>query len=335
MMTGTQIAAPNDPLQKSKLEQIVQTIRHAPLALQHKISQLRLVKGIDARQYQQLKKGLPYFVCSRFHPPYRKKENFAATDYLMLDLDHLGEGNEDLSELKNRVREDPHLLLAFVSPGGDGLKLLFGLDSTCRDPGLYKIFYQAFAVHFARQYQLEQVLDFRTNDVTRACFFSSDPEALYQPEARPLRMQDYLDQDNPDTLAEIRQAHGELVRESPISTEQKPEAQGLTDEVLQRIKQQLNPNFKVKTFKNAFVPEQLEAMWGNIEQTLQQAGFELKTADPIQYGKKIVVGMGPYQAELNIFHGKKGFTVVKTTRNNNHAELMELAYQTLYALFNP
>jgi hypothetical protein len=333
MMTGNQIAAPNDPLQKAKLEQIVQAIRQPPISLQHKISQLRLIKGIDARQYQQLKKGLPYFVCSRFHPPHRKKENFAATDFLILDLDHLSELEEDLSELKNRLRSDPNLLFAFVSPGGDGLKLLFRLTESCHDPGLYKLFYQAFAIHFARQYQLEKVVDFRTNDVTRACFFSSDPEALYFPEAQALRMADFMDQDNPETIADIRNTHQTLFQESPVAA-QKPQTQPLDDDILRHIKQQLNPSFKPKTFKNAFVPEQLEARWTNIEAALVQAGFELKKTDAIQYGKKIVVSMGSYQAELNIFYGKKGFTVVKTTRNTNHADLMELAYQTLHQLFN-
>lgn len=60
--------------------------------------------------------------------------------------------------------------------------------------------------------------------------------------------------------------------------------------------------------------------------------FSLLAANPIHYGKQLRVGMDNLWAEVNLFYGKKGFTVVKTTKTGSTPELAELASQTLYQI---
>ena len=103
-------------------------------------------------------------------------------------MDHYSAKAAELSELRARlVAADDRIFMAFVSPGGDGLKLVFRLDQPCMDPKQFSDFYKAFAHAFGERHGLSAYLDFRTADATRACFLSHDPEAYHDPIAEPVR----------------------------------------------------------------------------------------------------------------------------------------------------
>lgn len=328
MMTGTRITSVNDPLQKIKIDQLYQLIVHPAEALRQQIKRLRMIRTMDERQYQQRKKELPYFVCARFHPPYRRTDHFASTRYFVVDLDHFAEAGKDLNTVRQQLTNDERVVLGFTSPGGDGLKLLFGLEAPCYDPGLYKLFYKAFLRRIAKQYQLEKLVDARTHDVTRACFLSADPQACYRPAATLVSINAYIDPEDPDAVRSVQEDYRALKAET-LQSDTKPEKPPLDVEILEQIKRQLNPDFKPRKRRNLHVTPELEARWTNIESCLQEAGIEVKKAESIQYGKKLQLTMGQFEAQLNVFYGKKGFSVVKTTKRKNHPELLELAYQLL------
>ena len=44
---------------------------------------------------------------------------------------------------------------------------------------LYSLFYKKFVKSFSEQYDLQQVVDAKTSDVSRACFLSHDKDAFY------------------------------------------------------------------------------------------------------------------------------------------------------------
>ena len=89
------------------------------------------------------------------------------------------------------------VVLSFLSPSEDGLKVFFKLKERCYDSGLYSLFYKAFLLEFSKQYVLHQVIDTRTSDVTRACFVSVDPDAYYNPDAVQVDIRAFIDMDNP------------------------------------------------------------------------------------------------------------------------------------------
>ena len=66
----------------------------------NKIRQLRIVRNIDLKQYTQLKKQLPYFVCGIFNPNIRRIENFAFCEYFVIDIDHITEKGFDIVSLR-------------------------------------------------------------------------------------------------------------------------------------------------------------------------------------------------------------------------------------------
>ncbi len=327
---GSRITRPDDPLQKVSLERLHQGLTRPKAALRTQIERLRLVRSVDARQYARLKRELPYFVAAHFYPPYRRRENFSAIRHFVVDLDHFESAGLDRQTVRERLQKDARTLLLFTSPGGDGLKLLFQLTEKCFDPGIYSLFYKAFLQQLALEYGLEKVVDAATHDVARACFLSYDPRAYLNLTAEPVVLDAYFDRQDPDATARIHRAHQALAGEKPGAA--RPTREPPADEVLTAIKKRLNPNFRPRKKRDAYTPPELESIIPRIRERLAEAGISLRSAEPIHYGKKLVVAAGDHWAEINIFFGKRGFSVVKTTKSGSREELAELAYQLLHEL---
>lgn len=327
---GTRITSPDDELQKVALTRIHQGIVQPKPTLSNQIKRLRMVRAMDERQYARLKRDLPYFVCGHFYPARRRKEHFSSIDCFVVDLDHFQRSELRQAEVRQRLQQDERLLLLFTSPSGDGLKLLFRLAEKCFDPGLYSFFYKAFVQQLAQQYELAPVVDLSTHDVARACFLSTDPHAYLNLEAQPVVLEHFFDPLSPEAPREVHEGQQALRDQAPPPVKDAPERDPLNDEVLLAIKQRLNPNFRPRQKQQpAYVPPELESQMEAIGEKLAQAEIELREAQPIQYGKKLLLAAGPYLAEINIFFGKRGFSVVKTTKTGTHAELAELAYQII------
>lgn len=62
---------------------------------------------------------------------------------------------------------------------------------------------------------------------------------------------------------------------------------------------------------------------------IQDTGLVVSEIIDIQYGKKIRICMGTKQAEINLFYGKKGFSVVKSPRSGTNGELNDLTAQLI------
>lgn len=328
---GKNITQVDDPLQPVAIERIYRALLQPKPALRQQVERLRMVRAIDPKQYARLKRELPYFCCARFHPAFRRRENFAAIEYLVVDLDHLEAAGLTLAALRERLRADSRLLLSFASPGGDGLKLLYRLAERCHDAGEYALFYKAFITDLAVRYDLQALIDTRTHDVTRACFLSVDAEAEYRPDAEAVPLAAYFDGSDPEALGRVQQDLGELRDSQPAEVATTPAAR-LDDEVLTAIKQRLNPNFRPRPRREVFTPPQLDEVLEVVGQKLAENGIQLAGANAISYGKQLRVVSGCYWAEVNIFFGRRGYSVVKTTKTGSHAELAELTYQLLYDL---
>lgn len=327
---GLNITQPDDPLNKISLDRLFQGIVRPKESFQKQIHRLRLVRSMDAKQYSRLKRELPYFVCGQFHPPFRRRENFAVIRYFMIDLDHFEQAEKNRREVARQLQQDERLLLLFTSPGGDGLKLMFQLSENCHDAGLYSLFYKAFIQLLTTQYGLEQVIDLRTHDVTRACFMSADTDAYFNSKAVPIVLEEVFDPKDPDARRRLSEEREELKEKAPERPA--PKKEGLSDEVLLDIKQKLNPNFRPRPKRDVFVPPELDAIMPKIEDQLKEMNMELALIEPIHYGKKLRVAAGVHWAEVNVFFGRRGFSVVKTTKTGSNDELANMAHQILYEL---
>ena len=320
-------------LQPLEVERLYRGIVNPRQAYADRLEQLRTVRSIDPARYREMKKHLPYFVCGRFHPPVRRRENFASIGCFVLDLDHLAGAGLEPAALRRRLREEvPEVLLCFASPSGDGLKVMCRLDEPCTDAALFSAFYKVFAHRFAQRWGLLQVVDLRTSDVTRACFISVDAEAFYRPDATPVRIGDFVDALN---FGKAEKDLREAEKAARAQHREKPKEAGPTDEVLLRIKQKLNPDYRQpRRTKQYFVPPEVDSALAVISEQLADLGMQLVETAPINYGRKLKVAAPPHWAEVNVFYGRRGFTVVKTPKSGSSAELATLAAQAITGILS-
>lgn len=331
---GANITGSADMLRKVTVKYFYDSLRNPRPEIVSAIRQLRVAREIDGKQYNILKRRLPYLVCGMFNPPYRRTENFAYTEYFILDIDHLSDKGFSITDLRKQIESDDRVLLSFLSPGEDGLKVFFKLKERCYDSGLYALFYKSFMMQFSIQYALQQVIDTRTCDVTRACFVSMDPDAYYNPDAVPVDMRVFIDVDNPSALFEQERQLEKKIKSNETSSCLNEAAPSDPDkEVMCRIKQMLNPKAK-KEKPPVFVPQELDEMMTLLKPYIEEVGVVITEVVNIQYGKKLRFRMGMKQAEVNLFFGKRGFSVVQSPRTGTNAELNQLMADLIIGFIN-
>lgn len=334
MMFGTNITAPQDCLNKVQEDYLYSSLRNPKPAIDAKIRQLRIVYSLNSRQYSLLKKSLPYFVCGVFSPPYRRIDNFAYTDRFIVDIDKLGEKNLSVTEVRTRIEADPRVMMCFTSPSKDGLKVMFCLKERCCDAGIYTAFYKMFLKSFSFEYGLDQVIDSKTSDVARACFVSTDPNAYYNAHATPVDIKDYVNAANATEFFDLKH---NLDKETKTNDKARKKEERMDpepdDDIMRQIKAKLNPKAAKKETRPAFVPHQLEEIIADMKSFIEKTGIIVTEILNIQYAKKIRAKLGLKEAEVNVFYGKRGFSVVVSPRCGTDDELNSLVAGLINSFF--
>lgn len=323
LMFGKNIQSPADRLQKVHEEYLFHRLVNPKPEVVSAMQQLRIVYSMDAMRYSQLKRQLPYIVCGMFNPPFRRTENFAYTESFILDFDHLSAKNIDREVLKNKISADERVLMCFVSPGQDGLKVMFRLKERCYDNGLYALFYKAFASSFSKQLSIEQVLDSRTFDVTRACFVSIDANAYYNSSAESIDLASFVNTDNPLSIFDMKREQAKEEKENKKSVLQISQIKDPSGDIIAQIRAKLRPNAKVIK-RDVYVPMQLNDIIDSLCGKIKETGIEITEVINIQYAKKIRCRLGLRQGEMNLFYGKRGYSIVESPRRGTDNELNHL-----------
>lgn len=312
---GHALTQPDEVLQPLPMEALVALLRtDAPLTAE--TARLRKIATLDATAYRTLKTRLPYVVGAVFEDGKRHTDRLLAAHYFILDFDDFPLHD---TALRQRLQQQPTTQLVFVSPSGKGLKVFCRLDSPCTDPKAYKEAYRAFASQVAADIRLVGSLDLRTSDAARACFLAHDPEAYYRPEAEAVRWEAYL-------------AEGRLEAGGPPAV---PAAtpKEIDQEAYRAVLQKINPRSRPRPEKQLHVPAIFEEVAPMIEQLCAQQGLTLVASMPLNYGLKYQVKKGTRTAELNVFYGKRGFSVVRSPKTGSDPQLAETLYQLVYGLF--
>lgn len=335
ILFGKNIISSGDVLTKVPIVKIFHALKNPKSETIAQIRQLRIVRKIDIKRYNTLKRQLPYFVCGIFTPPLRKSENFAYIEYFILDIDKITEKGLSVQDLRQKIEKDNRVLLCFISPSEDGIKILFKLKERCYDKGIFSLFYKTFAQQFARQYNIEQVIDNQTCDVTRACFVSIDPQAYYNPNAATIEIEKFLQINNPTEMFDIK--HQFEIQEKEYRKEivtPASEKVDVDDEVIRNVKMILNPKLSQKEEKKVYIPEQLTDIMEELQKYITATGIQITEIINISYGKKIRMKSRTKQAEVNVFYGKRGFSVVKSPRSGTNEELNELMASLIQSFFD-
>lgn len=326
LSVGVNLIMSSDTLKKVTVDYMYHSLRNPRPEIEARICQLRIIRDLDKKQYAKLKRQLPYIVCGMFNPPYRKTENFAYTEYFIVDIDNFSEKGLNLSTIRKQVEQDERVMLSFLSPSKDGLKLLFHLKERCYDAGIYSLFYKAFINEFSKQYHLEQVVDERTSDVCRACFISIDPDAFYRPNVVSVDINSFLPVSDVTSMFDLKRNLEQQVKNAKLKEESGEKVKDPDAEVMDRIKNLLQPKMQQKKLekKEPYIPECLDDIIGDLKKYIEDTGIIVYEIVNIQYAKKIRCKMGSRLGEVNLFYGKRGFSVVQSPRSGTSTELNAL-----------
>jgi len=96
---------------------------------------------------------------------------------ICIDLDHIGDSYAIQQIIKLILDKFPPALM-FISPSGDGLKIVFKVNP---ENGTHSQYFQALQRFFADEIGFE--IDKSGSDICRACFLPHDPDAYYNPDS--------------------------------------------------------------------------------------------------------------------------------------------------------
>ncbi|MBN1416489.1 MAG: PriCT-2 domain-containing protein [Bacteroidales bacterium] len=122
----------------------------------------------------------------------------------IIDIDHYPKPDK----LKERMKNDPFILAAFISPGGDGLKVAVKAEFS-NNTEEYRKMYFSLIDYFSTKYriptkderanhteELKPGIDLSCSDLARLCILSSDPDLYSNPGAEFFRPKSQPGQSN-------------------------------------------------------------------------------------------------------------------------------------------
>jgi hypothetical protein len=128
--------------------------------------------------YNKAKKSLPAFTPSGKFVGGRKMEFLAEySNTIILDIDKLSK--EDLIKTSHLANQSEFTYASFISPSGNGLKILVKIDTPKAE---HKETFLLVQAHYEKLLKLE--IDKSGKDITRLCFYSSDENLYFNPEAK-------------------------------------------------------------------------------------------------------------------------------------------------------
>ncbi len=127
--------------------------------------------------YNKAKKSLPAFTPSGKFVGGRKLEFLAKySNCIILDIDKLSAA--DLQNAKHLANQSEFTFASFISPSGNGLKILVKINS---DKANHKEAFLLIQAHYESILKLE--IDKSGKDLTRLCFYSWDENLYHNPDA--------------------------------------------------------------------------------------------------------------------------------------------------------
>ena len=114
--------------QIKSLSEIISLIKTSQ-QLKQAVEQIRNEKNSEKRKVLK-KNKLPYLNFGVFKKNQRLNINLESTEFILLDYDHLG---DELLTSKEKLKNDKSVFMFFVSPSGDGLKVVYRLNEPITD----------------------------------------------------------------------------------------------------------------------------------------------------------------------------------------------------------
>lgn len=308
---GQSLLQTGSTLHLQSLSEIYQMIVTSNSDMANLSSRIRKLYSINVEAYQAMKKKLPYICASEFTYGQRKKSAFVNSHGWLVDIDKIDSPSKQI-ELLTQLQAYPGIVLIYQSPSGTGIKCLVKLEAPISNAIESETAFKNYMLEMAEQLNISDFIDFKTYDVTRVSFLCIDENAWVNFDKKGIVAASYLPE---VTLLpwdeEVKNSGGEKNQ--------------LSDDIYAKIREKLNPNGPKPKAKNVVfnVPEPL---WEVLPYITEQVGLldlqlEHRT---IAYGLKLTFKYKHQFADVNLFFGKRGFTIVQTPTKGSHPELLEI-----------
>lgn len=136
------------------------------------------LRSLPQEEYKKQKLFLPAVTFSGVFNQRLDKQVAEYSKLMIIDIDNLEE--ELLKQLKSLLIQDEYTYALFVSPSGNGLKVLFKL--TNGNPDRHKSYFTAIQKHFEENYAV--AIDKSGKNISRLCFVSYDPELFINQDSK-------------------------------------------------------------------------------------------------------------------------------------------------------
>jgi hypothetical protein len=145
-------------------------------------------KGREAVGYDETKKKLPAFMLSgTTNGGHKAAAVIEHSGLLQIDVDEVGA--DHAADFRDKIGEDRHILAAWISPSGDGVKAVMRIPASVAE---HKAAFAAAADYMRETYDVE--IDKQCSDVGRLCFVSHDPALVVNLDAVPLEVSAVFDE---------------------------------------------------------------------------------------------------------------------------------------------
>jgi hypothetical protein len=151
------------PIKDTSVLKVLDLIREEKF--KDEVSKIRIEKNKDKRN--ELKSKLQYVTFGGTFSSRANANLKTSSGLACLDFDDV----DDLDGLKEKVNSDVYTFASFISPSGDGLKVLVKIPSVGSNED-----YQDYYVELINHYSQYHAIDKGTKDIARACYLSCDDE---------------------------------------------------------------------------------------------------------------------------------------------------------------
>jgi hypothetical protein len=145
--------------------------------------------------YDKIKTKLPLILCSitTSNKDTKMDSIESYNNKIVIDIDNISLQGKDINELFNKVKSDVFCEFAFISPGGDGLKLFYEIDvkeeiSQSNLFLLHKWAYDYISEYVSKTYDIS--LDKSTSNLNRSCLLSRGYQYYYNEDKSPVELFD-------------------------------------------------------------------------------------------------------------------------------------------------
>ncbi|MCJ8165458.1 hypothetical protein MKJ04_11445 [Pontibacter sp. E15-1] len=144
-------------------------------AFRYETDQLRTIKAKkENRQYKATA-----FSYATFSGTFNHRDDAGLDKHsglICIDIDHL---ESSLPEIRAAIIADPATVVCFISPNGDGLKVLYEMDIAKHSQQWW---YEGYREYLSGSFGLDMgKLDPQCKNVSRACFLPHDPTVFINP----------------------------------------------------------------------------------------------------------------------------------------------------------